>query len=125
MERVGHPVAELPVQPLRRLLRVVAVHRRAVPQRVEVRQPQLTGRRPADQVGGDDNVVVLSHAFWQRRFGGDPLGVGRPIILDARPMLVVGVMPRNFRIGDTEPDVIWPAGFDRERLTLAGSSAAI
>jgi predicted permease len=85
---------------------------------------QLGPTRPLPSIFKLMTTVMLGHGLWQRRFGSDPLVVGRTIMIDARPMLVVGVMPRNFRIGDTEPDVIWPAGFDRERLTLAGSSAA-
>jgi predicted permease len=85
---------------------------------------QLGPTRPLPSIFKLMTTVMLGHGLWQRRFAGDPSVVGRMIIIDGRPMLVVGVMPRNFRIGDTEADVIWPAGFDRERLTLAGSSAA-
>ena len=46
-------------------------------------------------------VVVLSDAFWRRQLGGDPQIVGRPLVLDARPYTVVGIMPPGFRgIGD-------------------------
>jgi putative ABC transport system permease protein len=46
---------------------------------------------------GKDRVVVLSYAFWQGRFAGDPRAVGQPIELDARNYTIVGVMPPSFR----------------------------
>lgn len=86
---------------------------------------QLGATRPPPSIFKAVTTVMLGYGLWQRRFGGDPSVVGRTVLFDAaRPQLVVGVMPRNFRIGDTEADVIAPAGFDRDRLTLAGSSAA-
>jgi len=45
--------------------------------------------------GGDD-VVVLSHSLWQRRFGGDPQVLGRVIEIAHRPFTVIGVAPANF-----------------------------
>ncbi len=45
---------------------------------------------------GDNRVVVLSHGFWMRRFGGDPSVIGRTIRLDDGPFLVTGVMPPAF-----------------------------
>jgi predicted permease len=46
--------------------------------------------------GGDRRVAVLSYAFWQRRFGGDPGVVGRRLRLDGLPIAVAGVMPASF-----------------------------
>ncbi len=45
---------------------------------------------------GRNRVVVLSHGFWQRRFGEDPGILGRTLSLDGEPHEVVGVMPRGF-----------------------------
>jgi putative ABC transport system permease protein len=60
--------------------------------------PQL-GRtfRSEDDTPGNNNVVVLSHALWQRRYGGDPNVVGRPIKLGNREQTVIGVMPPDFQ----------------------------
>ena len=52
-----------------------------------------------DKMGGDNRVVVLSHGYWQRRFGGDARIVGRQIQLNGAPWTVVGVAPPEFRFG--------------------------
>ncbi len=44
----------------------------------------------------DDKVVLLSHAFWTTRYGGDPSVVGSTLELDGEPYAVVGVLPEGF-----------------------------
>jgi predicted permease len=52
---------------------------------------------PADDaVRGSHPVVVLSHAFWLRRFSGDPAIVGRTLTVSGQPMTVIGVSPAGF-----------------------------
>jgi predicted permease len=60
--------------------------------------PAALGRalQPADDVPGGANVVVLSHATWLDRFGGDAGIVGRTLRLDGEANTVVGVMPPGF-----------------------------
>jgi hypothetical protein len=52
--------------------------------------------QPADDVAGAAPVIVLSHLFWQRRFGGDPSLIGGRLAVNGRPHTVVGVMPPGF-----------------------------
>ena len=67
-------------------------------------------------------VVILTHAYWQRRFGGDRSVIGRRLIADSNPAEVIGIMPEGFRFLDMEPaaEVISLITFDRNRLTLDG-----
>jgi putative ABC transport system permease protein len=51
---------------------------------------------PADEIQGQHRRAVLSHALWQRRFGGDMSIVGRTIPIDGEAFEVVGVAPRGF-----------------------------
>lgn len=44
-----------------------------------------------------DKVVVISHALFERRFGGDRSIVGSAISFDSGPYTVIGVMPESFR----------------------------
>jgi putative ABC transport system permease protein len=49
-----------------------------------------------DVVPGRNPVVVLSHSFWQRRFGADPRCVGTILKLNASPFTIIGVGPSGF-----------------------------
>jgi putative ABC transport system permease protein len=51
---------------------------------------------PAEDVRGNNFVVILSHGFWQRRFGGDPAILGKSVQLGSRAYTVVGVLPADF-----------------------------
>ena len=54
-------------------------------------------------------VAVLSHGFWQRRFGSDPSVVGTSLTLSRQRFTVVGVAAQDFRGAEmTVPDVWIP-----------------
>jgi len=60
-------------------------------------QPAL-GRlfSPSDDVPGCAGAVVLSHAFWQSHFGGDPAVIGRPLTVLKQRFEIAGVAPASF-----------------------------
>jgi putative ABC transport system permease protein len=65
-------------------------------------QPAIgRGFTAAEDAPGGPRAVVLSHALWVDRFGGDRGIVGRAIRLNGEPHTVVGVMPSEFRFPDT------------------------
>ena len=47
---------------------------------------------------GAPNVIVLGHALWQRRFGGDPAVIGREMQVNGEASTIVGVMPPGFKL---------------------------
>jgi putative ABC transport system permease protein len=47
----------------------------------------------ADEGHGAEAVLILSHRYWKRAFGGDPSVVGRVFQMNDRPHQVVGVLP--------------------------------
>ena len=62
-------------------------------------RPQL-GRAftEVEDRAGQDKVAIISHALWTQRFQSDRSVVGRKVVLDGEPFLVVGVMPDGFRL---------------------------
>jgi putative ABC transport system permease protein len=63
--------------------------------------PAILGRTwtvEDDRRGGgpEGAVVVISYAFWQRRFGGASDVIGRPLIVERVPFTIVGVTPPGF-----------------------------
>ncbi|HSP89950.1 MAG TPA: ABC transporter permease [Vicinamibacterales bacterium] len=73
----------------------------------------LLGRTFTDDEGeiGHDDKVVLSHAFWRERFGGDRSAVGRQLRLDGTLFTIVGVMPEEFRFINADVRLWTPLAF--------------
>jgi predicted permease len=51
---------------------------------------------PEEEQVGHDQVILLTHGFWQRRFGGDPAIVGRDVRIDRDTYRILGVLPERF-----------------------------
>ena len=65
--------------------------------------------RASTTVADAPPAVVLSYGFWQRRFGGDPICIGRVIDLNKKPATVVGIAPFAFAsLGGQHPDLWMP-----------------
>jgi putative ABC transport system permease protein len=67
---------------------------------------------PGEDEAGRAEVAVLHYDFWQKRFGGDPLIVGKQILLDDRPFTVIGVMPAGFDFPYNGGELWTPLVFD-------------
>ena len=65
---------------------------------------------------------MLTHAYWQRKFGSDPDVVGRPLVVDGTPREIIGVLPAGFRFLDTQPQLVLPFRFDRAKLFVGNFS---
>ena len=48
-----------------------------------------------DDRPGGPNVILVSHTFWQKRFGGDRNILGQALVLNGTPFTVIGVMPHD------------------------------
>ena len=83
--------------------------------------PASTGRwfSEADQDPHGAKTVMLSYGYWQRRFGGDKAAIGRAIQVDAETREIVGVMPRGFKMVNSDFDLLMPLAFDRHNQKLA------
>jgi predicted permease len=65
---------------------------------------EVTGIRPTlgrtfarSDTASNARIVLLSHGFWQRQFGGDPQVIGRSIDTTDGQLAIVGVLPETFR----------------------------
>jgi len=73
----------------------------------------LTGRFFTQQEDDQNELVaVVSYLLWQNRLHSDPNVLGTKILLDRKPYLVIGVMPRNFEFP------LLPGHFDTSELWI-------
>src|SRR5688572_1958496 len=73
----------------------------------------LRGQLFADAHGevGQERVVVLTHGFWQRVFGGRDDAIGQDVRLGGVPYRVVGVLPAGFVFLNRDIQLFRPAAF--------------
>lgn len=62
-----------------------------------------------DELPAGNDVVVLSHAYWQRRFAGQAGAIGQQLLVNDQMLTIIGVAPRGFNgteLGST--DIVVP-----------------
>jgi putative ABC transport system permease protein len=65
-----------------------------------------------DGIYGNHHVLLLSHSLWQRSFGGSRDVIGKRLLVEGTPHVVVGVMPENFHFPDKDAQYWQPYGFN-------------
>lgn len=77
--------------------------------------------REDDVTAGGHPVLVLTHGFWKRRFGGDAGVLGRSVLLNGQRMTVIGVAGEGFRGTDVgnPVDVFLPVAMQKLLMTAA------
>jgi predicted permease len=72
-------------------------------------------------------VTVVSYSLWQNRLHGDLGVLGKKILLDRKPYVVIGVMPRNFEFplmpGHLNSSELWvPMSFTEQERSVAAAA---
>jgi putative ABC transport system permease protein len=67
-------------------------------------------------------LVLISHRFWQARFGGSTDAVGATIVLDGFPFQIIGVLPAGFQIATLNADVYRMSEEWQTRHTVRGGN---
>jgi predicted permease len=82
-----------------------------------LRATPALGRAFTDAEGevGSEQKVVLSYAFWQSQFGGDPGAIGKDIRLEGQRFTVVGIMPKGFYFLNPEVMLWRPLAFTAQQ----------
>jgi predicted permease len=75
-----------------------------------------------DDTPGAPDRVMLTNAYWQRKFGGDPSAVGRTLVVDGKPYEIIGILPADFRFLDRNPQVFLPFRFNRAEVHVGNFS---
>ena len=57
-------------------------------------------------------AVVIAASLWQRLYGADPSALGRTVLLDQSPYVIVGVMPATFHFPDRDTEFWAPLAFE-------------
>jgi putative ABC transport system permease protein len=89
--------------------------------------PQMGRVFTAEEDAHHQQVAVLSYPTWRSRFHGDPNVIGTKILLDRKPYIVIGVMPRGFEFplnpGQLNRSELWvPMSFRPDELATRSAS---
>jgi putative ABC transport system permease protein len=72
-------------------------------------------------------VALISYSLWERKFGGDPQAVGRPLDLNGRSYTLIGILPASFRFPfpDGIADIYVPLGLEADQMQQRGNHPGI
>ena len=76
----------------------------------------------ADDSPGSPRTALVSHGYWQRRFGGKNDVLGKTIRVDGEVHEIIGVLPRDLEFLRYEPDLFLPFQFDRTEVFIGNFS---
>jgi len=71
-------------------------------------EPILGRNFSAEEADQQQRLVLISHRFWQARFGGSRDALGATLVVNGVPSQIVGVLPADFQIGTFNADVWEP-----------------
>jgi putative ABC transport system permease protein len=82
------------------------------------------GRRfiAQDDTPGAPDRVMLSNAYWQRKFGSDPAAIGKLVTIDGKPCEIIGVLPAGFTFLNRTVQVAMPFKLDRAKVFVGNFS---
>lgn len=61
-----------------------------------------------------DDVAIVTDAYWRQRLDGDPQAIGRKIRVNGQPVLVIGVLPPEFRFLSSKARIYFPLASEPE-----------
>lgn len=71
-------------------------------------RPVLGRSFSAEEAEQRQPLVLISHRFWQTRFGGSPDALGATLLLNGFPCRIIGILPANFQVARLDADVWQP-----------------
>lgn len=75
-----------------------------------------------DDTPRSPRTVMLSHGYWQSRWGGDPAAIGGTVIVDGRAHEIIGILPADFRFLRFDPALVLPLRLDRSQTIMGNFS---
>jgi predicted permease len=76
-----------------------------------------------DDSPGSPDTILISHGYWQKKFGGVPSAVGRSLMVDGKLREVIGILPQGFQFLDQQDAAIYePIQWDRNKVKLGNFS---
>jgi hypothetical protein len=81
---------------------------------------RLIGEQDAPFAGVSAPVTVVTYSFWKTALNGDPQIVGRILIVEGKPLTIIGVLPESFAgmHGRSGPDIVVPLGLTNTLMGL-------
>jgi predicted permease len=76
-----------------------------------------------DDSPGAQDTVLISNAYWMKKFDGSASAIGRSITVDGKPREIIGVLPKDFHFLDQQDAAIMePFKWDRNKTKLGNFS---